>query len=1207
MVRQLDEDIGYASPNTETPSIRTDFYVDDALEYDIVASTDDVKEGETFPYSKVESGLDAEEVWVNTPKSSTITSVATNSQHVFAGYNDGDVVKFEKQTGDVLDQKTVHTQRITDIDTDYNGNIATASLDGRVIKNNASFEKQWEHSLHDDPLTGNAENVNSVSIHTDSVYSGSETAEVIAVNSSDGSKRWEHNLHTEKVTGVSAYTVESVTVDSSAIGDTSNIINIDSVDVVFSCSVDGFIGAVYARDRTFTEDGNSVSVSAADARWSVDTQLSLRDIDADENVATCGDNGIIASYSDWNGDEVFRSNSLSEDVLSIEVDGRDAYVGTDSGTVQGFDMGNADILWRHSFHDATSRISGIGVEEVSGDTYVYSGATDSNLRAVDGDSSVGLFTKIGNTNSRQVDYTAIGDIDWRFTKGEDGTHDLGLSNDGDYLYAGTLSGSVISLDRVSGEERWRHSLHGENSSAYGVAAVESGTNEELVVSGGTDDAVRLYDGETNSQVAFHGFHNTSVYSVSADNGVVYSTDANGVVYSATIEGDILSFNWEGTYHSDAIYEVTAYNGVVYTASADGTAAAVNASDGSVIWQVELHDGRELRSIDADDNIVVSGGFDNSVVAMNPSDGSEIWRHSHHYRNLYGVQVGNDGVIYSGAYDNHVRAAGRESGKLLWSHAIQDNSVRDIKYIDGQVMSASWDGTVISVDNAIFYPFEQVDSERIRFVDKHAPSDFSQDITYGIAADDGTNRSQVRTTNRVNVPFRFNASLNDAINDTTTRFVPDPAFFITEEKPTALAGGIGDFEDFVGATFEPTFAFAGSEISTDEFILYGTLQQELQTFGNFIEPTPFRPTLRANQINNLILPTKSSVENDFAQARDEPIVRADSLFEYNSLASASESKTIFIDKEIVNDEIVFASDVLELISDPDVTLGSVAGVDEDLGRIFAGEVFDTVDTDSAQVKLQKEILAGNLLGFDPLARGAPTFNDAIASQEIDIDIFLQATAFLNATAAGITDYFDFNEEVADISQLIFDLETNVDDRAQTKEDVEVTADPVIEYKDPFIGVRELTFSTVDPVTFLELDRPVQALVSDIIAGVQVDQLEEEVAFTKIIDIALEQSNIEYMVNDTVPLRIQLPGDLNNVDSVKANIVPVTVAGDVDIGGEASIINADKGEVLYRFDRGETSESGAYALSWEVEYNELTQQTFPRDGPMQFTINPNTRPE
>ena len=1202
MTRKIDEDIGYASPDTETPNFRIDFdKVTSEAEYDIVASTSNITIGDEFPYSDVKSGLDATKVWRSSPQSGVITSIASANGVSYVGYTDGSVIKIDSQNGDVISTKTVHNNRITDIDINRNGDIATSSVDGRVIKLNNQLEKQWEHSLHDDPSTGNPENASSVSIHKDRVYSGGEQTKVYAVDGATGEQLWAHDLHQDTVTGVSAYTVESVTLDSSAIGDNKDIIRIDSIDVVFSCSNDGFIGAVYARNRQF--DNGNVTLSAGDPRWSVNTQNKLNDIDADENIVTVGDNGIIGAYSDWNGDKVYESSSLDSNVLSVEADERDSYVGTSDGTVRANDMAKDSVIWEHTFHEQTARITGVATAtNASGQTLVQSTSTDSDIRAVNAETESGIFTKIGSTKSRQVDYNSVGDTDWRFTKGENGTHDLALSPDNEYAYTSTLNGSVISLNRKTGDERWRHSLHGSESSAYGVASIDTNDNTELVVSGGTDNAVRVYNGDTQNELAFHGFHDSSVYSVSAEGKDIYSVDSVGTLHAVTLDGDILSPKFEHNHHSDSIFEVTAYEGVVYTASSDGTAVAADAETGDLIWQVDNHLGRELRSIDATDNLVVSGGFDNSVVAMNPSDGSIIWRHNHHYRNVYGVQIGNDGVVYSGAYDNHVRAASRESGKLLWSHAIQDSSVRDIKFTNQQVLSASWDGTVISVDNAIFYPFRKTEKS-ITFIDKHAPTDFSQQITYGVATDINGQKSKVRTIDSVNVPFTFSTSLG-TVKPLTQSLDPRIYFFI-QESPTTIGGQSVNINTFIPAQTGQLRAISAPELTTNEFIRFGKLKQELRSFTGIIEPDPIRPVYRANQLSRLIAPigVEEKITTDFASATDKTTsVSGPTTLNNDFTLVKEENRKSFIDLVFPVRESVQSADELTLFTGPETKLSDFAPVSENPNTIFTPEKLETITTDTAQVKLNNKLFTNSFLKTLSTRAAAIEGPTTVTATNVStVNEFLEASAVMSVVASGLIDYFDFNSETADISQLTLPLDVEYDSSAKVTEEKQLVLPQITKIDNIFVSASDIAFATAGTDTFVTIDLPFRALLSDVIAGAEVETLSENTTFSQLIDVSLQADQIEYMLNDTVPIQVRIPGDLNQVDNVEVQIEPVAAAGAPDIGGKGLIRNAQKGDVLYRFEPGETSVSGTYAISWRVEYNEFVSQTFPRNGPITFRIN------
>ena len=53
-------------------------------------------------------------------------------------------------------------------------------------------------------------------------------------------------------------------------------------------------------------------------------------------------------------------------------------------------------------------------------------------------------------------------------------------------------------------------------------------------------------------------------------------------------------------------------------------------------------------------------------------------------------------------------------------------------------------------------------------------------------------------------------------------------------------------------------------------------------------------------------------------------------------------------------------------------------------------------------------------------------------------------------------------------------------------------------------------------------------------------------------------------------------------------------EVIIEKEAEVVNAEKGEIQYNWDRGDTSEHGVFHCEWMVDFGEGEVETFPNDG-------------
>jgi outer membrane protein assembly factor BamB len=1040
MAQPVNPQLGWPNPDVETPpntvTARVREYPDASSgpTYTVYGTTrtDAVEAGETYPQSAVGSNTTVRQAWDTQSRSTPIRAVTSipDDDLIIAGYGDGVVGVYDALSGATLVEQPLHTQRITDIATDIQGRIATSARDGQVVVSEYNDADQvlteiLRHSRHDDPNTGIKEDATAVGIANGDVYSGDKTGTVKAVTIADETLSFEHSLHEGSVTGIAGYTVESVTLDSAAIGDTDQIFPIDTIDMVFSCADDGFIGGVYAEDKTVSsQDGTgNTTLAKGTGRWNINTDRTLNDLAIDERLIAVGDNGYIKEFSDWNGDASFESQTLSKNLAGVTVGGETAYVTSADQTVQAVDVASQSIVWEHTFHSGRVFDAAVTVD-TAGDRRITTAGDDYYLRQVEPVRGGGLFTTLARTDAQQVRYDRVGELQWRFPDGNDGAHDLAVEPANNYAYVATLGGTIVALDTTDGSERWRHDLHSGDDSAYGVSTLDDGSGRELVASAGTDQGVRLFDGSdgVRSQLDIHGFHNTSIYSVSAKDSDIISSDAGGRVVATELAGQdnaTMSKTWEHTYHSGSIYEITIYKDRVYTASSDGTVVAAKRSDGSKIWQVSHHGGQALRSVDADDSIVVTGGFDNAVVAMDTSDGSVKWRHTHHYRNVYGVHVGDDGVIYSGAYDNHVRAAARTDGTLLWSHNIQDNSVRDIKVIGNQVISASWDGTVISVDDAIFYPFSDTgDPTTLELTDYFSPADFDQQVHYAFATEVNGTQSPLRVAETVNIPFRYSDTLGPAVGGVgQTAFSDELDNVFVDLSTVAFAGPITQINIDPTPVSLVLNTLVGSTVQFETFVRFGTINIKRTILTPLINPDGVTEVARANQLETLFaeLRTTDRIREDNAKAfarptQPEGIIGGSDVF-LRPLAPVDERPKIIASGVTQVTEKVFASDEETVIVGPEILFDDFNVETDTPPTLIAQLDIQEITTDTAKARPTPTATTsvGVTKSLDPTVRATDAIDTAFAGPVFEYASAVSARGFFDATGGPAILFDDFNVE------------------------------------------------------------------------------------------------------------------------------------------------------------------------------------------------------
>ncbi|HTY74638.1 MAG TPA: PQQ-binding-like beta-propeller repeat protein [Candidatus Nanoarchaeia archaeon] len=144
--------------------------------------------------------------------------------------------------------------------------------------------------------------------------------------------------------------------------------------------------------------------------------------------------------------------------------------------------------------------------------------------------------------------------------------------------------------------------------------------------------------------------------------------ANGVVYVAS-ETDVYAINavtgleiWQFPT-SSVECSPTVVNGVVYIGSFYGFVYALNASNGSLIWDVQT--GGAVSSAPAVVNgIVYTGSKNGYLYALNASTGSEQWSYDTKGP-IYSSPAVNNGIVYVGSESGSLFALNANNGALIW--------------------------------------------------------------------------------------------------------------------------------------------------------------------------------------------------------------------------------------------------------------------------------------------------------------------------------------------------------------------------------------------------------------------------------------------------------------------------------------------------------------------------------------------------------------
>lgn len=232
---------------------------------------------------------------------------------------------------------------------------------------------------------------------------------------------------------------------------------------------------------------------------------------------------------------------------------------------------------------------------------------------------------------------------------------------GDRLYVGTDGGEVVAMSLANGKVLWRSPLSSE------VLTRVVPTGDSLVV--------QTNDGK--------------LWSINAQSG------ASQLLYSATIP----------TLSLRGIANPLVDQGVIYAAFANGELAALDAKNGTPLWQVPVatpHGRTELeRIVDADatpvifGSDIIAGTYQGKLASFKRSNGSENWSRD---MSVYNPLLLVNNRLYLTDADGHLWAIDPHTGATLWrSDSLQGINLSGPVLVKGTLLVAGGEGYLYAFD------------------------------------------------------------------------------------------------------------------------------------------------------------------------------------------------------------------------------------------------------------------------------------------------------------------------------------------------------------------------------------------------------------------------------------------------------------------------------------------------------------------------------
>jgi outer membrane protein assembly factor BamB len=301
------------------------------------------------------------------------------------------------------------------------------------------------------------------------------------------------------------------------------------------------------------------------------------------------------------------------------------------------------------------------------ESYDFTPATDSG--AVYGANAAGELTKIDNKNGRQL---------WRINVGQPISGGVGVG--AGIVLVGTKKGQVLAYDNA-GKPLWKSQLSSEILSAprYFDGMVIARTNDNHIFGLDSTDGTRKWVYERASPA----LSLRSSVGLIADGGAVYAGFAGGKLIA--IRADNGKLLWEATVAQpkgvteiERIADITSLPVVdgplVYAVAYQGRVAAVDRTNGKVVWNRDISSFSGLNAEDA--KIFVSHTL-GSVYSLDYETGKTFWRQGNLANRRLTAPLPMGSVIAVGDLEGYVHFLSREDGNFVGRIKLDSNAIMSL--------------------------------------------------------------------------------------------------------------------------------------------------------------------------------------------------------------------------------------------------------------------------------------------------------------------------------------------------------------------------------------------------------------------------------------------------------------------------------------------------------------------------------------------------
>ena len=295
---------------------------------------------------------------------------------------------------------------------------------------------------------------------------------------------------------------------------------------------------------------------------------------------------------------------------------------------------------------------------------------------------------------------------------------------GGAVYLGSLDGSFVALDLVSGKEKWKYQATDEIKSSAAVAGNtvyfgdEKGTFHAIDAgSGAKKFTFQTEAGIPGSPTIYQdhvmvGSYDQNLYCLKPDGslhwkieteGYIHGTPAiwNGSAFVAGCDGYLRKIQISDGSEKEKL-RLGAYVGASPAVSKErlfvGTFGnqflSVDLKQNKVLWSYENPEGRFpfYSSAAVTERVVYVGGRDKFLHALDSQSGKLLWKFPSKSR-VESSPVISGNTVYFGTVGGQVYGLAADSGKVRWQYDVADAVVSSPAIVEGKMIIGTKGGTL----------------------------------------------------------------------------------------------------------------------------------------------------------------------------------------------------------------------------------------------------------------------------------------------------------------------------------------------------------------------------------------------------------------------------------------------------------------------------------------------------------------------------------